>query len=112
MTSNDLAIASYFNSGYGCDTTDLTMKIGLQPGKPQVGCDAAHYWSFHSAGAQFLMADGSCRMITYSNNLFILAMSTRSGGEIANTQYPQEFSHANGTRYRCTRTWSGWTRRV
>ena len=82
MTSNDLAMANYFNSSYGCDTTNMAMKIGLQPGKPNVGCDAAHYWSFHSGGAQFLMGDGSCRMLSYSNNGILPALSTRAGGEV------------------------------
>lgn len=84
MTSNDLAIANYFNSNYGCDTTNMATKIGLQPGKPTVGCDAAHYWSFHSAGGQFLMADGSARLVTYGNNGVLPALSTRAGGEVAN----------------------------
>jgi prepilin-type N-terminal cleavage/methylation domain-containing protein len=84
MTSNDVAAANYFKNNYGCDTTNTSLKIGLRAGKQDVGCDAAHYWSFHSAGAQFLMGDGSCRMIAYSNNGVIAALSTRSGGEVAN----------------------------
>jgi prepilin-type N-terminal cleavage/methylation domain-containing protein len=82
MTSNDLALASYFRSSYGCDTTNDALKIGLQPGKPTVGCDAAHYWSFHPGGGLFLMSDGSVRMITYSANSIIPALSTRAGGEV------------------------------
>ncbi|MDY3553919.1 DUF1559 domain-containing protein [Gemmata sp. JC717] len=82
MTSNDVAIANYFNSNYGCNTTTMAQKVGLQTGNPNVGCDAAHYWSFHTAGAQFLMADGSARMITYANNGILPALSTRSGGEV------------------------------
>ncbi|AMV29557.1 putative major pilin subunit [Gemmata sp. SH-PL17] len=90
MTSNDLAIANYFIANYNsspnqpCNGT-AAQKIGLQTGNPNVGCDAAHYWSFHGAGSQFLMADGSCRLITYSNNGVIAALSTRAGGEVANT---------------------------
>ena len=89
MTSNDLAIANYFIANYSsapnlpCNGS-AAQKIGLQPGSPNVGCDAAHYWSFHTAGAQFLMADGSCRMVTYNNNGIIPALSTRAGGEVAN----------------------------
>jgi hypothetical protein len=82
LTTNDIAIANYFAASYGCDTTNYALKIGLQPGKPNVGCDAAHFWSFHSAGAQFLMGDGSARMITYSNNNILPALSTRAGGEV------------------------------
>ncbi len=84
MTTNDLAIANYFNSSYGCDTTNMALKIGLQPGKPTVGCDAAHFWSFHSGGSLFLMGDGSARMVAYTNNNILPALSTRVGGEVAN----------------------------
>ena len=89
MTSNDLAIANYFITNYSsspnqpCNGT-ASQKIGLQPGNPNVGCDAAHYWSFHSGGSLFLMGDGSCRLIGYSNNGLIPALSTRAGGEVAN----------------------------
>jgi len=82
LTTNDLAIANHFASTYGCDTTILANKIGLQPGKPNVGCDAAHFWSFHTAGSQFLMGDGSCRMIRFSDNNILPALSTRAGGEV------------------------------
>jgi prepilin-type N-terminal cleavage/methylation domain-containing protein/prepilin-type processing-associated H-X9-DG protein len=74
LTSNDAAIASYF----GCPGAN----IGLQQGNLNNYCDAAHYWSNHPAGAQFLMADGSVRMISYANNNIIPALSTRSGGEV------------------------------
>jgi prepilin-type processing-associated H-X9-DG protein len=84
MTSADVAMTSYFASSYGCDTTNHAMKTGLHPGNVNVGCDAAHYWSVHSGGAQFLMADGSCRMVSYANTNVIAAMSTRAGGETAN----------------------------
>ncbi len=88
MTSNDLAIANYFIANYSsspnlpCDGT-AAQKIGLQPSRnPSIGCDAAHYWSFHGAGSQFLMGDGSCRLISYTNHGIIPALSTRSGGEV------------------------------
>jgi len=83
MTSNDTAIANYFISNYGCTSgSTAAQKIGLQPGTPSVGCDAAHYWSFHPGGAQFLMGDGSARMISYGDNAIIPALSTRAGGEV------------------------------
>jgi prepilin-type N-terminal cleavage/methylation domain-containing protein len=84
MTSNDLAVANYFIANYGC-TSGATpaQKIGLQPGNPNVGCDAAHYWSFHPAGSMFLMGDASTRVISYGNNNILPALSTRSGGEVA-----------------------------
>ena len=87
LTSNDIAVANYFIANYNsapntpCNGT-AAQKIGLQPGNPNVGCDAAHYWSFHSGGAQFLMGDGSCRFVNYSGNAVLVPMSTRSGGEV------------------------------
>jgi prepilin-type N-terminal cleavage/methylation domain-containing protein/prepilin-type processing-associated H-X9-DG protein len=87
LPTNDPAVADYFIANYSsspnlpCDGTRLT-KIGLVPGNPKVGCDAAHYWSFHPGGAQFLMGDGSVRMIKYTNNSILPALSTRSGGEV------------------------------
>jgi len=88
MTSNDVAMANYFITNYSaspnlpCDGT-AAQKIGLVPGKPLVGCDAAHYWSFHTGGAQFLMGDGSVRFMSYANNGILPALSTRAGGEVA-----------------------------
>lgn len=84
LTSNDLAVANYFISNYGpCNGTNAN-KIGLKPGSPEMGCDAAHYWSFHIAGSQFLFADGSVRMITYAISNFS-QLTTRAGGEVNNS---------------------------
>jgi prepilin-type N-terminal cleavage/methylation domain-containing protein/prepilin-type processing-associated H-X9-DG protein len=84
MTSNDLAIATYFTSSYGCTAgASAAQKIGLQQGSPNVGCDAAHYWSFHPGGGMFLLADGSARLVSYANNNVLPALSTRAGGEVA-----------------------------
>jgi prepilin-type N-terminal cleavage/methylation domain-containing protein len=91
MTSNDLAIANYFIANYSaapnlpCDGS-AAQKIGMGPGKPLVGCDSAHYWSFHPGVSLFLMSDGSARTITYSNNAILPALSTRSGGEVNTLQ--------------------------
>jgi prepilin-type N-terminal cleavage/methylation domain-containing protein len=91
MTSNDIAVANYFIANYSatpnqpCDGP-AAQKIGLAPGKPNVGCDAAHYWSFHPGVTLFLMSDGSARTIAYTNNPILPALSTRAGGEITNIQ--------------------------
>jgi len=88
MTSADTRLAAYFIANYStgdnlpCDGS-AAQKTGLAPGNPQVGCDAGHYWSFHTGGSIFLMGDGSCRLIGYSNNSIIAALSTRATGEIA-----------------------------
>jgi hypothetical protein len=87
MTSNDVAAANYFIANFSaapnlpCNGT-AAQKIGLVSGDPNVGCDAAHYWSFHSGGALFLLGDGSARFIGYNNNPIIRDLSTRNGSEV------------------------------
>lgn len=45
-------------------------------------CDALHFWSNHSSGANFALADGSVRLIPYSISATTLqALATRAGGE-------------------------------
>jgi prepilin-type N-terminal cleavage/methylation domain-containing protein/prepilin-type processing-associated H-X9-DG protein len=45
-------------------------------------CDTLHFWSYHSGGANFALADGSVRLIPYSISAETLgALATRAGGE-------------------------------
>lgn len=44
-------------------------------------CDQFHWWSLHPAGSNFLMSDGSVRVIPYSASNIIALLATRSGGE-------------------------------
>lgn len=44
-------------------------------------CDAFHFWSLHSGGANFAFADGSVRFLRYSANDILPALATRAGGE-------------------------------
>jgi prepilin-type processing-associated H-X9-DG protein len=45
-------------------------------------CDTLHFWSWHSGGANFALADGSVRLIPYSISAATLqALATRAGGE-------------------------------
>jgi prepilin-type processing-associated H-X9-DG protein len=54
------------------------------PGKTDNPCDMFHYWSMHSGGANFLLADGSVHSISYSIAPGLLpALATRQGGEVA-----------------------------
>lgn len=52
------------------------------PRKMQDYCATLHFWSMHPNGANFCMGDGSCRFLPYSSNHQIVALATRSGGEI------------------------------
>lgn len=52
------------------------------PGRIDNMCDAFHYWSLHSGGANFLFADGSVRFLAYSADAVLPALATRAGGEV------------------------------
>jgi prepilin-type N-terminal cleavage/methylation domain-containing protein/prepilin-type processing-associated H-X9-DG protein len=58
-------------------------KLGLQPGTITDTCDQAHFWSLHSNGANFLLADGSVRFVKYSlDPTTFAALCTRDRGEV------------------------------
>lgn len=46
-------------------------------------CGMFHFWSPHSGGANFALADGSVRFIPYTANEVMPALATRAGGEVA-----------------------------
>jgi prepilin-type N-terminal cleavage/methylation domain-containing protein/prepilin-type processing-associated H-X9-DG protein len=52
------------------------------PGIPNNQCDAFHFWSLHSGGANFLFADGSVHFLAYSVDDVLPALATRAGREI------------------------------
>jgi prepilin-type processing-associated H-X9-DG protein len=52
------------------------------PGRLDGPCDMFHFWSLHPGGANFLMADGSVRFLTYSAAGTLPALASRAGGEI------------------------------
>jgi prepilin-type N-terminal cleavage/methylation domain-containing protein/prepilin-type processing-associated H-X9-DG protein len=55
-------------------------------GKINFYCDADHFWSMHTGGANWCFADGSVRFITYpAGPTVIPALATRNGGEIVDT---------------------------
>jgi prepilin-type processing-associated H-X9-DG protein len=45
--------------------------------------DGAHYWSYHSTGANFVFADGSVKFLSYNLPPSIFsALCTTRGGEV------------------------------
>ncbi len=46
-------------------------------------CSIFHFWSLHPGGANFMMADGSVRFLSYSADGILPALATRAGGEPA-----------------------------
>ena len=63
-------------------------KLGFQPGNVREPCDQTHFWSQHTAGANFLLGDGSVRFFTYKldqpaqpDSVFI-RLTTRNEGEV------------------------------
>ena len=57
------------------------------PGDQEDQCHVFHNWSFHPGGANFAMADGSVRLISYDAKDIMPAIATRSSGEIAQVPY-------------------------
>lgn len=53
-------------------------------GRFQNQCDAFHFWSPHPGGANFLFADGSVRLLSYSADSIMPALASRAGGEVVN----------------------------
>lgn len=77
LGARDTTLAGYMG--------DLSTNVGLQtPRQPNntSEIDGAHFWSFHSGGANFLFSDGSVRMLNYSANTVFPQMCTRNGGEV------------------------------
>jgi len=51
-------------------------------------CNTLHFWSYHSAGANFALADGSVRAIPYSiEDTVMQALATRAGGETVSLDF-------------------------
>jgi prepilin-type processing-associated H-X9-DG protein len=51
-------------------------------GRTDNPCDRFHFWSLHPGGSNFLFADGSARLIAYTNAQILGALASRSGGEV------------------------------
>ena len=53
------------------------------PDVPSNRCAATHFWSLHTGGGNWLLADGSVRFFSYSSGTTTLPlMASRDGGEV------------------------------
>ena len=59
-----------------------TARMNFRAGNVNNICDNFHFWSFHSGGSNFVMADGSVRFLSFSAAPVLPAMSTMAGGEV------------------------------
>jgi prepilin-type processing-associated H-X9-DG protein len=85
LGSNDVGMI--LNDGLnGCN--DPPTMVGFQApwdpfGKKGGEDDIAHFWSFHTGGANFLFCDGHVQFVSYSAGQSVFpAMCTRAGGEV------------------------------
>ncbi|WP_020467857.1 DUF1559 domain-containing protein [Zavarzinella formosa] len=74
LGSRDVALTASF----GAPAT----AVGLRPGKTTNQADAAHWWSLHTSGANFLFGDGSIRYLSYAADSVLPQLLTRAGGEV------------------------------
>ena len=62
----------------GCPTVDY-----FRADTVNSNCAANHFWSGHSSGGNWLLADGSVRFFTYNAATTTLTqMASRNGGEV------------------------------
>lgn len=80
MGGNSTAYAS----SLGCPAT----KTGFQKGNVNVFCDQAHFWSLHPNGGNFLLGDGSVRLLSMNvGNTVFAQLCSRAGGEVVGSNW-------------------------
>jgi prepilin-type N-terminal cleavage/methylation domain-containing protein len=70
--------------GYAAALGCPPSKVGFQPGNVYDTCDQVHFWSWHTGGGNFIMADCSVHFLAYSANDILPQLCTRAGGEVVN----------------------------
>ncbi|MFO0866393.1 MAG: DUF1559 domain-containing protein [Gemmataceae bacterium] len=76
LGARDTSLAGYMG--------DVSTNVGLRPATYPNGTDekdGAHWWSFHTGGCNFLLADGSVQFFSYSADSVLPQLSTRAGRE-------------------------------
>lgn len=84
--SNDLWGWPYCGYGDGTGNGDnlCSTGLGLEIGNAYDDIHKFHFWSYHREIANFLMADGSGRILPYEIDYYVFqALATRAGGETA-----------------------------
>jgi prepilin-type processing-associated H-X9-DG protein len=85
LGSSDVGMITYDSVNGNNDPPTM---IGLQMPRDPFGKlggenDIAHFWSFHTSGANFVFADGHVQFMPYATGQSIFpALCTRSGGEV------------------------------
>jgi prepilin-type processing-associated H-X9-DG protein len=85
LGSNDVGMITY-DALNGCN--DPPTMVGFQAPRDPFGKlggenDIAHFWSFHTSGANFLFADGHVQFLNYAAGQSVFpAMATATGGEV------------------------------
>jgi prepilin-type N-terminal cleavage/methylation domain-containing protein/prepilin-type processing-associated H-X9-DG protein len=74
------------DTGFASAIGDISTNVGFKPQRVPNNTseiDGAHFWSFHTNGANFVFADGHVQFLSYSlDPVTFRAMCTRNGGEV------------------------------
>jgi prepilin-type N-terminal cleavage/methylation domain-containing protein/prepilin-type processing-associated H-X9-DG protein len=70
--------------GVGARSATTEGYVGNPVGGYDPNCHSMHAWSFHTGGANMLLADGSVRFCQYNASSVLIDASTRAGGEAVN----------------------------